>query len=116
MAEPYVVYSWPVNTPLQRLQQALKAHHQALNDLQSALLAFEENLYEQEDPKRGPGGPELLSMADVCRTLGMGKSWTYRRIKSGEIPSVKLGRSIKVKREDLEEYLESRRYQPPGEE
>ena len=46
----------------------------------------------------------------------MGKSWTYRRIKSGEIPSVKLGRSIKVKRQDLEEYLESRRYQPLAEE
>ncbi len=46
----------------------------------------------------------------------MGKSWTYRRIKSGEIPSVKLGRSIKVRREDLEEYLESRRYQPAQEE
>jgi excisionase family DNA binding protein len=45
----------------------------------------------------------------------MGKSWVYRRIKSGEIPSVKLGRSIKVKREDLEEYLESQRYQPAEE-
>jgi excisionase family DNA binding protein len=46
----------------------------------------------------------------------MGKSWTYRRLKSGEIPSVKLGRSIKVKREDLEEYLDSRRYRPADEE
>jgi excisionase family DNA binding protein len=46
----------------------------------------------------------------------MGKSWVYRRVKSGEIPSVKLGRSIKVKREDLEEYLESQRYQPAEEE
>ena len=58
---------------------------------------------------------KLLSMQEVCEALGMGKSWTYRRIKSGEIPSVKLGRSIKVKREDLEEYLESRRYQPEEE-
>ena len=44
----------------------------------------------------------------------MGKSWVYRRLRSGEIPSVKLGRSIKVKRADLEEYLERRRYQPAG--
>jgi excisionase family DNA binding protein len=42
----------------------------------------------------------------------MGKSWVYRRLRSGEIPSVKLGRSIKVKRADLERYLEKRRYQP----
>jgi len=46
----------------------------------------------------------------------MGKSWTYRRLKSREIPSIKLGRAIKVKRHDLEEYLESQRYQPAEEE
>ena len=55
-------------------------------------------------------GLDLLSLAEVCQELGMGKSWVYRRIKSGEIPSVKLGHNIKVKREDLERYLESRRY------
>jgi excisionase family DNA binding protein len=34
----------------------------------------------------------------------MGKSWVYRRLKSREIPSIKLGHNIKVKREDLEQY------------
>ena len=37
----------------------------------------------------------------------MGKSWLYRKLRSGEIPSVKLGHVIKVKRSSLEEYLES---------
>jgi excisionase family DNA binding protein len=46
----------------------------------------------------------------------MGKSWVYRSIKSGEMPSVKLGRNIKVKRKDLEQYLERQRYQPSSEE
>jgi excisionase family DNA binding protein len=46
----------------------------------------------------------------------MGKSWVYRRIQSGEIPSVKLGRNIKVRREDLEGYLEHQRYQPSASE
>ena len=36
----------------------------------------------------------------------MGKSWLYRKLRSGEIPSIKLGRVIKVKRSSLEEYLE----------
>ncbi len=34
----------------------------------------------------------------------MGKSWVYRRLKSREIPFIKLGHNIKVKREDLEQY------------
>jgi excisionase family DNA binding protein len=55
----------------------------------------------------------LLTISEVCQELGMGKSWVYRRLKSAEIPSIKLGNNIKVKRSDLEQYLESQRYQPP---
>jgi hypothetical protein len=42
----------------------------------------------------------------------MGKSWVYRRLRGGETPSVKPGRSTKVKRADAEEYLENRRFRP----
>jgi excisionase family DNA binding protein len=45
----------------------------------------------------------------------MGKSWVYKKIKSGEIPSVKLGRTIKVARRDLEEYFEQQRNHPSAE-
>jgi len=34
----------------------------------------------------------------------MGKSWVYQRINSGEIPSVKPGDNIKVRREDLQPF------------
>ena len=60
-----------------------------------------------------PGGDQslqLLSVDEVCGILGMSKSWVYRHIRSGEIPSVRLGGSIKVKRGDLAEYLEKHRY------
>jgi excisionase family DNA binding protein len=70
----------------------------------------------QQGETAGGGGLELLSIPEVCQELGMGKSWVYRRIQSGEIPSVKLGRNIKVRREDLEEYLEAQRYNPAASE
>ena len=104
----------------QRLKQALDAHRKALEELESALLEHEGTLDSSEDPhhpqERQAGDLDLLDIPEVCQALGMGKSWTYRRIKSGEIPSIKLGRSIKVKRSDLEEYLESHRYEPIEEE
>ena len=98
---------------LRRLKQALRTHREALEELESTLLEFEEavNGEDQERPQERKG-LELLAMPEVCQELGMGKSWVYRRLRSGEIPSVKLGRSIKVKRADLEEYLENHRYQP----
>jgi excisionase family DNA binding protein len=99
-----------------RLKQVLQAHRQSLEELEETLLEFEESLPDRAtDSPNGRRVLELLSIPEVCETLGMGKSWTYRRLKSGEIPNIKLGRSIKVKQEDLEEYLEAHRYQPTEE-
>ncbi len=102
---------------LRPLKQALEIHHRSLEGLESALIEFEEALGSQERSERlqeedqQRGSLDLLSISDVCQELGMGKSWVYKRIKSGEIPSVKLGNNIKVRREDLEGYLEEQRYQ-----
>jgi excisionase family DNA binding protein len=108
---------------LEPLREALRLHHRSLEELENRLRGFEEALVGREErPERpqaqqaqqgeGAGGVELLSITDVCQELGMGKSWVYRRIQSGEIPSVKLGRNIKVRREDLKGYLEAQRYNP----
>ena len=108
-------------TSLQQLRQALDDLRQALEGVESALLEFEEQALgeggEQGAQRRPRGGTdfELLSIPDLCQQLGMGKSWVYRRLKSGEIPSIKLGHNIKVKRQDLEQYLESQRYQADAE-
>ena len=98
---------------LGRLKQALRTHREALEKLESALLEFEE-AFNEEDQERAQvrKSLDLLAIPELCQELGMGKTWVYRRLHSGEIPSVKLGRSIKVKRADLEEYLEKHRYQP----
>jgi excisionase family DNA binding protein len=96
---------------LEQLKQALRAHHQALERLESALVEFEQNISEEAALLPGEGGQrgrvELLSIAQLCRELGMGKSWVYRRLRSEEIPSVRLGRAIKERRDELEEYLQS---------
>jgi len=108
---------------LEPLKLALEAHHRSLEELESALIEVDEALSGREErlerPQQaqqggeaGGGSLDLLSITGVCQELGMGKSWVYRRIQSGEIPSVKLGRNIKVRREDLEGYLEDQRYHP----
>jgi excisionase family DNA binding protein len=107
-------------TSLQQLRQALDALRQDLETVESALIEFEEQALGEGAGAgihwSGATAFQLLSIPEVCQELGMGKSWVYRRLKSGEIPSIKLGHNIKVKREDLEQYLESQRYQPSSEE
>jgi excisionase family DNA binding protein len=104
---------------LEQLREALQAHHQALEQLESVLLEFEQSisaeatLSTQQEQQRGV---QLLSIPQLCQELGMGKSWIYRRLRSGEIPSVRLGRTIKVRRDELEYYLGRHRYSAGQEE
>jgi len=51
---------------------------------------------------------QLLSVPEVGELLGMGRSWVYQQIRSGEMPSVSLGGSVKVRRQDLEAYIHTR--------
>ena len=99
---------------LKQLKQALQAHRQALEQLESTLVQFEQSISgevtlrpQEEEEQRGV---QLLSIPQLRQELGMGKSWLYRRLRSGEIPSVRLGRTIKVRRDELEQYLESHHY------
>ena len=89
---------------LEWLKAALQAHREALDALEDALLAELESL-----TKHDGAGRELLSLSEVRQELGMSKGWVYQRIRSGEIPHVKLGHNIKVRREDLDAYLQAQR-------
>src|SRR5215212_10907999 len=101
---------------LDKLKQAIEFARQGLEGLETALLEFEEALSGEASVRpESRKGLDLLSIPEVCQEVGMGKSWVYRRLKSGEIPSIKLGHNIKVKREDLHQYLESHHYEHSGE-
>ena len=91
---------------LQQLKQAIEHHRQALEALEEALLAqLDSGTQEENGHDRG-----LLSIKEVCEELGMGKSWVYHRLRSGEIPSIKLGGAVKVKRADLNTFVENQPY------
>ena len=102
----------------QRLEQALEVFVEDLEGLEDALLKFEEALQDLEEGalKEGAlkeGAPEqqnghnlrLLSPAEVCQELGEESTVVYRRLRSGEIPCLKLGHALKVRRADLEAYM-----------
>ena len=100
---------------LEAFREDLESHHRSLEGLESALIEFEETLTGREGRQERPQGIrqggearrglDLLSLTEVSQELGRSKSWVYRRIRSGEISSIKVGHNIKVRREDLEGYL-----------
>src|SRR5215218_9276998 len=110
----------------QHLEQALETFVENLEGLEGAVQRFEEALLELEEEalkegalKEGAleeGAPvhhnghssRLLSPSEVCQELEADRASVYQKLRSGEIPSLKLGSALKVRREDLEEYMKGR--------
>lgn len=52
----------------------------------------------------------LMSPADLQTWLGCGRTKCYELLQTGEIPSYRIGRLVRIRKEDVEEYLERHRY------
>ena len=50
----------------------------------------------------------LLKPLEAAQVLGIGRSLMYELIARGEIPSVRLGRCLRVSRESLETWIRER--------
>ena len=52
---------------------------------------------------------EYLKVPEVAEMLQIARSRAYELVGSGEIPSVRIGRSLRVSRKELERWLDERR-------
>lgn len=53
---------------------------------------------------------EYLKVPEMAKMLRIARSRAYELIGSGEIPAVKIGRSVRVSRKELDRWLEDQRY------
>lgn len=51
------------------------------------------------------GGTDLLTMSDVAGITGYHVQTIYKWSRLGELPTVRIGRSVRVRRGDLEKWL-----------
>ncbi len=52
--------------------------------------------------------PMLLRAEEVARLLSLGRSTVFALMKSGELPSVRIGRAVRVPREAIDEFVATR--------
>ena len=50
-------------------------------------------------------GERLLKPAAVAEILQVSKALAYNLLKRGEIPTVRIGSTVRVRREDLDKYI-----------
>lgn len=51
-------------------------------------------------------GDEYLTVEEIAVMMRVSKMTIYRMVERGEIPSLRFGRSFRIRRSDLETYLE----------
>ncbi len=66
------------------------------------MLLKENRSIEEKTPSK------LLIAQDVAAALNMGLSTVYQLVERGELPSIRIGRSVRIRPEDLEKFIESK--------
>lgn len=51
--------------------------------------------------------PDILTISDLQKILQVGRSTAYRLIKSHEIQSIRIGRSIRIPKKYVKEFIDS---------
>jgi len=52
---------------------------------------------------------ELLTVEQVQELLKVGRTFAYSLVRSGELPSYRIGRLLRIRRRDVEHWLENQR-------
>jgi len=61
----------------------------------------------QREDKESLMVTKLLKSDDIAQLLGVSKSFAYKLIRLGVLPSVRMGRSVRVRQEDLDLFIVS---------
>ena len=54
------------------------------------------------------GSTRYLTVAEVARTLRVSNMTVYRLVNSGELPAGRVGKSYRLREEDIDKYLADR--------
>jgi len=52
---------------------------------------------------------EIMTISQVAKYLQISEITTYRLVQEGKIPAFKVGRSWRIKREDINEFIEKQK-------
>ena len=48
---------------------------------------------------------QFLKAEEIARILGLSRSYVYRLLQHGDLPAIRIGRTVRVRRVDLEKFI-----------
>ena len=62
----------------------------------------------ETDLNKGPSIAKLLKADEVAELLSVSRSYVYKLMREGMIPSVPIGRAVRVRARDLMEFIDEK--------
>ena len=56
--------------------------------------------------------PILIRVEEAARLADLGRSTVHKLVAAGELPCVRIGRAVRIRRTDLERWIEANRREP----
>lgn len=53
--------------------------------------------------------PDILTVPEIARFMKLSKVMIYKLIETGELPHYRIGRAVRVSREQFEQWLEAQK-------
>ena len=67
--------------------------------------------YPLRSPQKGAPQRLLLRIPEVAETLGIGRTKIYELIATGELPTIRVGRAVRISVSTLQKWVEAREQQ-----
>ena len=64
-----------------------------------------------ENPQEGAPQRLLLRIPEVAETLGIGRTKIYEMVATGELPTIRVGRAVRISVSTLQKWVEEREQQ-----
>ncbi len=98
---------------LEALLEAVRAVQEAVSRLEREIMSALAEGNDRSAPAiKQPGADELLTFAELEEWLKVSRTTIYRLLSTKELPSYRIGRSVRVRRSDVDRWLEGRREKP----
>jgi putative molybdopterin biosynthesis protein len=60
--------------------------------------------------REAEGEVRLYTLTEIQRRLSIGRTKSYELVTKGELPAIRVGRSLRVRAQDLERFVQNNRY------
>ena len=90
------------------LMAAAEAQRATAQVLEALALEAHRKPVKEAEPAQDDSEAVLLSVKEAAKRLGMSTSWVYRAASQGRLSKVRMGSRVRIRVEDLDEFINNR--------